>query len=449
MTEEYQALIDNNTWRNVVTGKWIFKHKFHANGSLARHKARWVVRGFSRRHGIDYDETFSPVVKPATIRVVLGIAVSRREECFSSRQLGGIYRQQPPGFIDPTAPNHVCLLRKSLYGLKRAPGRGTGISSRIFGALVLLRRPRTPPSSCTRRAAILPIYLLYVDDIILTASSYALLRSRLYLHSEFAMTDLGALHHFLGISVTRSSDGFFGDAPWTYYGARAWPSLSRYRWSFGCRPFEYRGLAGALRHSTRPDIAYAVRQVRLFMHDPREPHLALIKRICAMSRALFPRIFSAVLNCILDAGGAGCPDSRRSTSGYCVFLGDNLVSWSSKRRITVSRSGCSCRCRELLATSTSCRASCLYCFATIVYRDNVSAVYMTGNPVHHRRTKHIEIDIHFVCEKVALGQVRVLHVPSSHQFADIMTKGLHRTVVCEFRSGLCVRDPPAATAGGY
>ena len=87
--------------------------------------------------------------------------------------------------------------------------------------------------------------------------------------------------------------------------------------------------------------------------------------------------------------------------------------------------------------------------ATLVYCDNVSAVYMTANPVHHRRTKHIEIDIHFVRDKVSLGQVRVLHVPSSHQFADIMTKGLPVQLFIDFRSSLCVRDPPTSTAGGY
>jgi hypothetical protein len=86
---------------------------------------------------------------------------------------------------------------------------------------------------------------------------------------------------------------------------------------------------------------------------------------------------------------------------------------------------------------------------TVVYCDNVSAVYMTANPVHHRRTKHIEIDIHFVREKVALGQVRVLRVPSAHQFADIMNKGLPVQLFTEFRSSLCVRTPPVATAGGY
>lgn len=87
--------------------------------------------------------------------------------------------------------------------------------------------------------------------------------------------------------------------------------------------------------------------------------------------------------------------------------------------------------------------------ATVDYCDNVSAFYMTANPVHHRWTKHIEIDIHFVREKVALGQVRVLHVPSSQQFADIMTKGLPVQLFTEFRSSLGVRQAPPATAGGY
>jgi len=133
------------------------------------------------------------------------------------------------------------------------------------------------------------------------------------------------------------------------------------------------------------------------------------------------------------------------------------VSWSSKRQTIVSRSSAeaeyravahvvaeTCWLRQLLQELHTPLTS-----ATIVYCDNVSAVYMTGNPVHHRRTKHIEIDIHFVRDKVALGQVRVLHVPSSHQFADIMTKGLPVQLFTDFRSSLCVRDHPAATAGGY
>ena len=230
-------------------------------------------------------------------------------------------------------------------------------------------------------------------------------------------------------------------------------------------PSEYRSLASALQYLTltRPDLAYAVQQVCLFMHDPREPHLALIKRILryvkgTLSSGLHLGAGSITsLTAYSDADWAGCPDSQRSTSGYCVYLGDNLISWSSKRQTTVSHSSAEAEYRAVAHAVAECcwirqllqELHISIASATLVYCDNVSAVYMTANPVHHRRTKHIEIDIHFVREKVALGQVWVLHVPSSHQFADIMTKGLPTQLFMEFRSSLCVRDPPAATAGGY
>ena len=157
-----------------------------------------------------------------------------------------------------------------------------------------------------------------------------------------------------------------------------------------------------------------------------------------------------------NADWAGCPDSRRSTFGYCIYLGDNLVYWFSKRQTTVSHSSVEAEYRAVAHVVAEC------CWfrqllqdvhhalhsATIVYCDNVSAVYMTSNPVHHRCTKHIEIDIHFVHEKVSLGQIRVLHVPSRHQFADIMTKGLPIQLFQEFRSSFCIREPHATIAGG-
>jgi len=147
---------------------------------------------------------------------------------------------------------------------------------------------------------------------------------------------------------------------------------------------------------------------------------------------------------------------RRSTSGFCVFLGDSLVSWSSKRQTTVSQSSAEAEYRDVAHVVAECcwlrqllqELHVPLKVATVVYCDNVSAVYMTANPVHHRRTKHIEIDIHFVREKVALGEVRVLHVPSQYQFADIMTKGLPVQLFQDFRSSLCIRNPDASTEGG-
>ena len=228
-------------------------------------------------------------------------------------------------------------------------------------------------------------------------------------------------------------------------------------------PTAYRSLAGALQYLTftRPDLTYAVQQVCLHMHDPRESHLAALKRLLRYVRGtvdlglVLHRSSSTELVVYTDADWAGCPDTRKSTSGYAVFLGDNLISWSSKRQNTVSRSSAEAEYRAV--ANAVAEASWLRQLlselhsplrrATLVYCDNISAVYMTSNPVQHQRTKHIEIDLHFVRERVAVGDLRVLHVPTSSQYADIFTKGLPYYVFTEVRSSLNVRSTDDQTAG--
>jgi hypothetical protein len=224
-------------------------------------------------------------------------------------------------------------------------------------------------------------------------------------------------------------------------------------------PSEYRSLAGGLQYLTitRPDIAYTVQQVCLHMHDPRASHLALLKRVLRYVRGttsldLHLRASSSTtITAYTDADWAGCPDTCCSTSGYCVFLVASLVSWSSKRQPTVSRSSVEAEYRAAANAAAECawlhqllgELQCRVDKASVAFCDNVSAVYMSSNPVHHRRTKHIEIDVHFVRERVAVGELLVLHVPSGQQFTDIMAKGLSSSTFCDFRSSLCVGDPPA------
>jgi len=198
------------------------------------------------------------------------------------------------------------------------------------------------------------------------------------------------------------------------------------------------------------------------MHDLRAPHLAALKRILCYVRGtlhlglLLRPSSSSDLVVYIDVDWAGCPDTRKSTSGYAVFLSDNFISWSSKRQNTVSRSSAEAEYRAVadgVAKATWLR-QLLHEFhtplrraklvsplrrATLVYCDNISAVYMSSNPVHHQRSKHIEIDLHFVRERVSVGDLRVLYVPTSSQYADIFTKGLPSSVFTEFRTSLNVR----------
>jgi hypothetical protein len=186
------------------------------------------------------------------------------------------------------------------------------------------------------------------------------------------------------------------------------------------------------------------------MHDPREPHLTAMKRILWYLRGtldfglLLRRPSTMELRVYTDVDWAGYPDTRWSTSGYAMFLGDNLISWSSKRQPVVSRSSAEAEyramandvaeavwLRQLLQELHSPLAS-----STLVFCDNVSAVYLSTNPVQHQRTKHVEIDLHFVRERVACGAVHVLHVPTTSQFSDVFTKGLPSVVFAEFRSSL-------------
>lgn len=189
------------------------------------------------------------------------------------------------------------------------------------------------------------------------------------------------------------------------------------------------------------------------MHDPREPHLALIKRVLRYIKGTLDlglqlhRSSSADLVAYSDANWAGCSETQRSTSSYAVFLGDNLISWSSKHQDTVYRSSAEAEYQGVVhAVAETCWLRKLLFElhrsirrATLVYCDNISAVYLSMNPLQHQRMKHIEIDLHFV-DKVGLGGVRVLHVPTTSQYVDILTKGLPSSVFSEFCSSLNVRS---------
>jgi hypothetical protein len=210
----------------------------------------------------------------------------------------------------------------------------------------------------------------------------------------------------------------------------------------------YQSLIGALQYLmfTRSDIVYVVQQVCLHMHTLREPHLTALKRILCYFHGFIDfglllrpsPTFELVVYTYAD--WVGCLDTRRSTSGYVVFLGVNLMTSSlGLRSDNLSPSASALRPSialwptawpRPLGSASLFRSSTTPLLErfTLVYCDNISAVYLSTNPVQHQHTKHVEIDLHFIRERVAVGDVRVLRVPTTSQFVDIFTKGLPSSV---------------------
>ncbi|XP_042511002.1 uncharacterized mitochondrial protein AtMg00810-like [Macadamia integrifolia] len=260
------------------------------------------------------------------------------------------------------------------------------------------------------------------------------------LGSRFAMKDLGALHYFLGIEVSTTAQGLFLSQakyahdilPRAYMGdikpmstPMALRSDSTTSKSFPDVTL-YRSLVGALQYLTItcPDISYAVNSVCQFMHAPTIAHFCMVKRILRYVRGM------------IDHGLriAGCPVIRHSTTGFCTFLGANCISWSAKKQPIVARS--STEAEYCAMATTTAKLTWLSSLLrdigipqlqpVMLFGDNLSALHMTVNPVFHARTKHVELDYHFVLENVALGLLVTRFVPSHHQLADVFTKPLGR-----------------------
>ncbi|GJT67665.1 ribonuclease H-like domain-containing protein [Tanacetum coccineum] len=274
MYDEYNELIKNSFWVlvprplgvNVVRSMWFFRHKYHADGSLSRHKARLVANGSTQQLGIDCYETFTPLdVKNSFLNGDLSKMV---------------YIHQPPGFVDNKVPNYVCRPQRSLNGLKQAPRSGTDTA----------------------------YLLIYVDDIVLTTSFAALLQQIISsLHTEFEVTDLGALNYFLGISISHTSSGMF---------------LSQKKYALELLKRAHMTSCNLTRTPANTESKLGPEGVSV--SDP------------TLYRSLVGNLTWLFLIAFFD--WAGCLATRRSTSGYCVFLGNNLLSWSSKRHHTLSRS---------------------------------------------------------------------------------------------------------------
>ncbi|KAH9761225.1 hypothetical protein KPL70_000416 [Citrus sinensis] len=328
MQEEFQALQNSKTWElvlpdtpvKIVGNKWVFRIKYNSDGSLSRYKARLVVKGFHQTQGVDYTETFSPVVKAST-------------------------------------------LKKVIYGLKQAP---RAWFDRFKDAMTTQWHCQHSKSDSSLFYKWINdhviLVLVYIDDIILTGSNPQLIQQVIQdMHHTFALKDLRDLNYFLGIEVVKPATGLY---------------LSQAKY-----------IADIL---AKHDMVYS------------------------------------------NSDWAFNRDDKKSVAGYAVYLGPNLVSWSSKKQAVVSRSSTKAEYRALAhATSEVIWIQSLLqelqiklSTTPMMWCDNQGAIALAYNPVYHAKTKHVELDIHFIRDKVAAKSIEVSYVPSDDQSADILTKAL-------------------------
>ena len=435
-------------------------------GEVERHKARLVVKGYRQKAGIDYDEVFAPVARMETIRLLISQAAQFGWPIYQmdvkSAFLNGVleeevYVEQPLGYMKAGKEQLVLRLEKALYGLKQAPRAWNTRIDSYFKENGFRQCPFEHAIYVKSRKGELLVVALYVDDLIFMGNSQRLLEEfKEVMMKEFEMTDLGKMRYFLGLEIRQDSSGTF-----VSQGAYARNILKRFGMD-NCNPvatpmelgvklskFEggeaveansYRSMVGSLRYltCTRPDIAFAVGVASRYMSDPRHSHLKAVKRIMRYLKGtedlgmFYSKSDKFELTGFVDSDWCGDIDDRKSTTGFAFYMGGTTFTWSSKKQPIVTMS--TCEAEYVAAAHCVCHAIWLRNLLhdmkvpqhepTEIRVDNKSAIELAKNPGDHERTKHIDVRFHFIREHIKDETIRVVHVQSNDQAADILTKAL-------------------------
>jgi hypothetical protein len=487
MDEEMKSLKDNDTYdlvppvegRSVVGGRWVYAVKLGPDNE-EKFKARYVAKGYLQIHNVDYQETFSPTARVTSIRMLLQLAVQEdlivHQMDVKTAYLNAnidclIYMQQPVGYIetDVKGQNLVCKLNKSLYGLKQS---GRNWNNVLHDFLVNIGFEQSFADQClyTRyKDNIKIILIIYVDDIILAASNNAVLDDvKISLCNRFKMKDLGKLSWFLGmgfsfekdcikINQTKYVEKILDRFEMSDCNPKSIPcdlSVSKIITSDSkelCESSLYREIVGSLIYvmtGTRPDLAYVVTKLSQHMASPTKALFGIAKHVLKYLKGTksydlkFTKSNSPlklVGHCDSDWGAS---EDRRSITGYCYQLNSNgpIISWKSKKQNVVALSSCEAEymaltaamqeanfLRQLFADMQDCTRESVTLFA-----DNQGAIALAKNPVHHQRSKHIDIKYHFIRQQVEDGSVDLQYVPSIDNIADLFTKPLSKMKLDSF-----------------
>jgi hypothetical protein len=489
MREEMKSIEAAGTWnlvplppgRQAIDCKWVFAIKHNLDGS-ERTKARLVAKGFTQRQGIDYHETFAPVARLPSLRALLSIACKDDLEIHQmdvrTAFLNGplqevIYMRQPEGFVAPDQEQLVCQLKKALYGLKQA---GRAWFQLIDSVLVKLDFRPLHADNCVyvlREQATVIYLLLYVDDLLIVSNDLHRLKLiKSELSSRFDMKDLGEAQSILGLQIHR-------DRSQRHLSLSQSQSIKAVLERFGmqeCSPaatpmsagqkllqsdcptdlveqdemrrVPYSQAVGAVMYimlGTRPDISHAVTALSQFMKNPGRPHWIAMKRLLRYLKGTqhihlvyqassYDPHRPAELYGYTDSDWGNDINDRRSITGWTFIQHGGAVSWQSRKQRTVALSSVEA---EYMSASSAVREAIWWrtflselgmppSVPTVIYSDSQGSIALAKNPEHHNRTKHIDIQHHFVREQLARRTVALEFMGTADMVADVLTKPLSR-----------------------
>lgn len=481
MQAEYDALMENETWdlvelpagRRPIQCKWVFNIKRDKRGNIERFKSRLVAKGCSQRYGVDYTETFSPVVRYSSLRLVLALAVEYNlhihQMDVATAYLNGIlnedvYMKQPDMFISTKNENKVCKLKKALYGLKQS---GREWNHKLDQVLTSIGFKPCHADTCVYTMNVgkqINIVLVYVDDILLACSSVNdLLIYKQKISDHFDVVDKGPVDFFLGMEiqcengVTSVSHKHYIEELLAEHGMldtrKCYTPLDpgqKFQRCDDCSNCvlvdtkSYQSLIGSLMYlgiSTRPDIIHSVSKLAQFNIKPHAEHMTAAKHLLrylnnTVNFKITYRKTGENVLAFADADWAGSCDDRKSYTGYTLMLAGASVSWESCKQQTVALS--STEAEYMALSSASKEIVYVRNFLaelgfqkfvdkpTVLNGDNLSSMQLVKNPVYHAKSKHIDIRVHYIREVYKSKLIILNYVPTDENIADVFTKNLNK-----------------------
>ncbi|GJQ99559.1 retrovirus-related pol polyprotein from transposon TNT 1-94 [Tanacetum coccineum] len=394
-------------------------------------RKRLVAKGYRQEEGIDFEESFAPVARIEAIRIFIANAASKNMIIYQmdvkTAFLNGnlqeeVFASQPEGFEDPDYPTHVYRLKKALYGLKQAPRAWYDTLSKFLLANNFFKGAVDPTLFTRKSGKHILLVQIYVDDIIFASTDHnACNIFSKEMSSKFQMSMMGQMTFFLGLQISQSPGGIFiNQAKYALETLKKYgmdltdpvdtPMVDRLKLDedllgIPVDQTRFRGMVGSLMYLTasRPDLVFAVCMCARYQAKPTKKHLEAIKHIFRYLKGTinmglwYSKENAMSLTAYADADHAGCQDLRRSTSGSAQFIRDRLL-----------------KDYDFIFNKIP-----LYC-------DNKSTIALSCNNVQHSRSKHIDIQHHFIREQVENRVVELYFVETNYQLADILTKALPR-----------------------